>query len=68
MPTPSSEIISVLSVFAVVFTVPIFAKSLTLTGLWPFWFSGSIQNARMCRGRIVRVFLKRSFYRQLRRA
>lgn len=30
MPTPSAEIISVLSVFAVAFTVPTFAKSLTL--------------------------------------
>jgi len=30
MPTPSAEIISVLSVFAVAFTVPAFAKSLTL--------------------------------------
>jgi hypothetical protein len=30
MPTPSAEIISVLSVFAVAFTAPTFAKSLTL--------------------------------------
>lgn len=30
MPTPSAEIISVLSVFAAAFTVAIFAKSLTL--------------------------------------
>jgi hypothetical protein len=30
MPTPSTEIISVLSVFAVAFTVPVFTKSLTL--------------------------------------
>ena len=29
MPTPSAEIISVISVFAVAFTVPAFAKSLT---------------------------------------